>query len=227
MNRPEFVTIPAGDFSMGENAEDKFANDTERPRHCVSVREFQLAPCPVTVGEFREFRPGHVPTDPEEWPVTGVSWLDAVAYCRWLGEGCRLPSEAEWEYAARAGASSPYPWGTSIDPTVANFWYSEQGMRIGPGERTPVGMYAENAFGLYDLCGNVCEWTADVWHPTYHGAPEDGSAWTEGDASPDARRVLRGGAWDYLPRLLRVSWRDSYPQSRIRDNIGFRIARDA
>ena len=113
--------------------------------------------------------------------------------------------------------------GDEITPADANFLYAEHGERIGPGVRTPVGRYAANAFGLCDLHGNVCEWVEDVWHAGYAGAPADGAAWvTDGD--PD-RRVIRGGAWDYLPRLLRSAWRDSLPATQRRDNVGFRIAR--
>lgn len=197
---------------MGENPDDKFANDTERPRHTVSVRPFELAREPVTVGEFRAFRPRHEPGIPDDWPVAMVSWDDAVEYCGWLG-ACRLPTEEEWEYAARAGSQSPYPWGDTIEPSLANYLYSEQGRRIGCGHRTPAGRFPPNSFGLHDMVGNVCEWVADSWRPTY-GSPSD----------PD-RRVLRGGAWDYLPRLLRVSWRDSLHHTSRSDNVGFRIAR--
>lgn len=216
-----FVAIPGGTFLMGENDDDKFANDTERPRHAVTVKPFLLGAAPVTVGEFREFRPQHEPDIPAEWPAAMVTWDDALAYCAWRADGTRLPSEAEWEYAARAGSQTPYPWGDSISPDLANYYYDEQGRKVGPGHRTPPGTHPANAFGLFDMNGNVCEWTADAWFPDHSGAPPDGSART----GTTARRVLRGGAWDYMPRLLRCSWRDALPRDRCRDNVGFRIAK--
>lgn len=209
------LPVPGGSFFMGENPSDKFANDTERPRHMVTVERFEMAEFPVTVGEFRVFSPGHEPDASRDWPAVMVSWEEAVAFCEWLGPGHRLPSEAEWEFAARAGTQTPFPWGDDISPTRANYLYSEQGAKVGPGHRTPRGTYPANAFGLQDLCGNVCEWVSDSWRPSYHAEPLEAPA----------LRTLRGGAWDYLPRLLRVSWRDRFPQNQRRDNIGFRVAR--
>ncbi len=208
-----WIPLPGGTFTMGENADDKFANDTERPRHTEAVAPLLLSATPVTIGEFRCFRPYHEPGLPDDWPVAMVTWEDAMAYCTWLGDGVRLPTETEWEYAARAGTTSPYPWGDFIDPTLANYLYTEEGRKTGPGHRTPVASYPPNPWGIYDLCGNVCEWTADPWRPGYD-APGD-----------PARRVLRGGAWDYLPRLLRVSWRDALLATSRRDNLGFRLAK--
>lgn len=210
-----WVRLAGGEFFMGESAEDKFANDTERPRWRVCVAPFELADFPVTVGEFRQFRPGHEPGVPEDWPAVWVSWEDAVAYCAWLGGGARLPTENEWEYAARAGALTPFPWGYGISPAQANYLLDESKARVGCGHRTPRGAYPPNVWGLFDMLGNVCEWTADLWRPRYDVAPLPG----------EQRRVVRGGAWDYLPRLLRVSWRDRVEPFTRRDNLGFRLAR--
>jgi formylglycine-generating enzyme required for sulfatase activity len=155
-----------------------------------------------------------------------VSWLQAVDYCVWLakqaGRPYRLPSEAEWEYACRAGSTSPFSIGNTITSEDANFLYDENGKRVGLGHSTPVGSYALNAFGLGDMHGNVCEWVSDCWCPNYQSAPSDGSPWLE--AAETDHRVIRGGAWDYLPRLLRSTWRDSLPQTIRRDNVGFRVA---
>jgi formylglycine-generating enzyme required for sulfatase activity len=222
---PDFVTIPGGEFLMGENDGDKFSNDTERPRHRVRVSPFRLARFPVTVGEFRRFRPDHEPDCPEDWPATMISWEDAAAYCLRLGNGSRLPSEAEWEFAARAGSSDHYPWGSTISPADANYYYEENGRKVGCGHRTPAGDFPANAFGLLDMVGNVCEWTADGWHPDHVSAPADGSARAGHESG--CLRVIRGGAWDYLPRLLRASWRDHLHQRIRRDNVGFRVAADA
>jgi formylglycine-generating enzyme required for sulfatase activity len=213
---------------MGETAGDKFATDTERPAHRVAIkRGFALAAFPVTVGEYRAFAPAHAPGEDVDWPVVNVTWTEARAYCAWLqavtGDPFRLPTEAEWEYACRAGSRTPFATGDEITPADANFLYAEHGQRVGPGRRTAIDRYAPNAFGVHDLHGNICEWVADSWHASYAGAPEDGSAWITGAAA--GPRVIRGGAWDYLPRLLRSAWRDSLPADHRRDNVGFRIAR--
>jgi formylglycine-generating enzyme required for sulfatase activity len=225
---PAVVRLPAGSFRMGGADDDKFVTDTERPAHRVTIaRAFALGRGPVTVAEYRAFAPGHAPDEDPAWPVVNVSWEEAGAYCAWLaaetGEPFRLPTEAEWEYACRAGSGASFAAGDELGLAAANFLYSEEGQRVGPGERTAVGLYPANAFGLHDLHGNVCEWVEDAWHPGYAGAPADGSAWSEAGAG--GRRVIRGGAWDYLPRLLRSAWRDSLPAAHRRDNVGFRVAR--
>ena len=230
---PLMVLLPAGEFMMGENEDDKFANDTERPVHRVRIgSNLALGKFSVTVAEFLKFRAAESSFDVRcssahgfNLPIIRVSWQDAVAYCEWLtaqtGRSYRLPTEAEWEYACRADTNSPFFFGHDIFVTHANFLYDENGTRIGPGGRTPVGHYAPNAFGLHDMHGNVCEWVADIWHPDYNGAPADGAAWLQ---PGNSQRVIRGGAWDYLPRLLRSSWRDSRFATHRADNIGFRVA---
>jgi formylglycine-generating enzyme required for sulfatase activity len=212
---------------MGDTLDDRFATDTERPAHPVTLaRHFALGRFPVTTGEFRAFAPGHAAGDDPGLPAVNVSWDDARAYCAWLGEGTgeafRLPAEAEWEYACRAGNRASFATGDGITTDDANFLYSEDGRRIGTGGRTAAGRYPPNGFGILDLHGNVCEWMEDAWHADYRGAPGDGSAWVSGGYSEF--RVIRGGAWDYLPRLLRCAWRDSLPRGQGRDNLGFRVA---
>jgi formylglycine-generating enzyme required for sulfatase activity len=214
---------------MGDSDTDKFANDTERPRHRVGIMHpFQLGIFTVTVGEYRRFDRDFSPVDPPDVPAVSIDWREATSYCGWLanetGEPWRLPSEAEWEYACRAGSQTPFSCGIDIDTSVANFLYDEHGERIGPGHRLPAGSHPPNAFGLEAMHGNVCEWCADSWHADYHGAPADGSAWLGNGRA--GWRVIRGGAWDYLPRLLRSSWRDALPETTRRDNVGFRIACD-
>ena len=223
----ELLEIAAGEYIMGETLGDRFANDTERPQHRVSIPAFALGRFPVTVAAYRVFRPEHGLELPDGVPVTGVSWRDAIDYCQWLsprvGRAVRLPTEAEWEYAARAGATTLYSWGNEITSERANYRYSEEGARVGPGHLTPAGAYPANAFGIYDLLGNVGEWTQDTWHADYCNAPADASAWVAPGDGPFLR-VVRGGAWDYLPRLLRTFWRDAYSEDLSRDNLGFRIA---
>lgn len=224
-NFPAMIQLPASEFIMGENPGDKFANDTERPDHAVKFRSaFALAKFPVTAVEFARFQSAHS-AGQDDLPVVDVSWNDAAAYCEWLteqtGREYRLPSEAEWEFACRAGTRTPFACGDEISGNDANFLYDEIGSRVGLGHRTPVGAFPANRFGLHDLHGNVCEWVADSWHANYTGAPINGDAWL---ATTDDRRVIRGGAWDYLPRLLRSSWRDWRLANDRADNIGFRVA---
>jgi formylglycine-generating enzyme len=150
-------------------------------------------------------------------PVVGVNWDDANAYAAWLsGVTCkayRLPSEAEWEYAARAGTTTARYWGRGIEP--GNALYAAK-------QTAPVGKYPPNAFGLYDMLGSVWEWTQDCWNEGYEGAPTDGSAWLGGDCG---RRILRGGSWNNHGRNLRAGFRDkSIPGGRSFNN-GFRVAR--
>ena len=221
-----WVPVPAGTFVMGATGVDKFATDTERPAHAVALaRPFALGRFAVTVGEFRAFAPDHAPGDDPRLPAVNVSWDEAAAFAAWLAEAgggaVRLPSEAEWEYACRAGGRAAFGAGEDLTTAAANFLYAEDGRRVGPGRRTPAGTYPPNAFGLFDLQGNVCEWVADPWHSDYRGAPEGGEPW----AGPGPERVIRGGAWDYLPRLLRCAWRDCLPRSARRDNVGFRLAK--
>ncbi len=221
----DLAELPPGEFVMGETPGDKFATATERPAHRVALDyRFALGRSTLTVGEYRAWIEGHAPEDPAGLPVTNVTWEDSRAFCRWLaertGEPFRLPTEAEWEYACRAGSCTPFSTGATISTEDANFLYDENGERIGFGRRIPSGHYASNAFGLHDLHGNVCEWVEDAWHADYDGAPADGRSWL-GDTD---LRVIRGGAWDYLPRLLRSAWRDALPKDERRDNLGFRLA---
>lgn len=208
-------------WSDGQDYPSKFANDTERPRHPLSFGRHH-----VTVHEFSVFNGSPVPDGEENLPVAGVSWEDAVDYCNWISDRTvhyyLLPLEAEWEYACAAGSRNPFPCGDTITPSDANYYYDEQGNRVEPGCRTAVGSYHANAFGLYDMAGNVCEWVSDSWHPTLERAPVEGESWESGRQS--ALRVLREGAWDYLPRLLRNSWRDLLGQTIRRDNVGFHVS---
>jgi formylglycine-generating enzyme required for sulfatase activity len=193
--------------------------------HEVTLSEPVAIACdPVTEGAYAFFAPEH-PAERADLPVVNVSWHDANAYCEWLrdqtGQRFRLPSEAEWEIACRSGTDTPFSTGDALAPEKANYLYTESGERVGPGCRRPVGSYLPNAWGLNDMHGNVAEWCADVWHPSYEGADSNGSARS---GSPDHPRVIRGGAWDLLPRLLRSACRDALPPDARRDNLGFRLA---
>jgi len=160
----------------------------------------------------------------ENDPVVCISWNDAKAYIAWLnektGENYRLPTEAEWEYAARAGTTMLYSWGNDIGINNANC-----GGSCGDSfsNTAPVGSFPSNAFGLYDMHGNVWEWVEDCWHDSYMGAPSDGSAWVKGCTSSE--RVLRGGSWSSIPVYLRSVYRISAIGNTRRSGYGFRIAR--
>ncbi len=228
---PEMVVLEKGAFLMGGIPQDKFVSAVELPRHqVVFEKPFALAKSPVTRSQWLDLM-GSLPS-PEspdldlDCPVVHVTFPEAIAYLRELsitfGNFYRLPSEAEWEYACRAGSALVFSHSNVIEPADANFLYDEQGVEVGVGKPTPVGQYPANLHGIVDLLGNVCEWTADIWHPTYQYSPSDGSAWTEG--GKPACRTIRGGAWDHLPRVLRASWRDWAPEQARWDNLGFRVA---
>ena len=182
--------------------------------------------------------PGLAQAQADSHPVLCVSWNDARAYAQWLskktGKRYRLPTEAEWEYAARAGSTTARYWGD--DPAqacrFANVADQSRFQTWGFGQKhectdghyftAPAGGYAPNRFGLYDMIGNVWEWTEDCWNASYAGAPADGSAWLSGDC---AQRVLRGGSWSTVPRYARSATRYKNPAD-FRDNLtGFRLAR--
>jgi formylglycine-generating enzyme required for sulfatase activity len=217
--------IPRGTYEVGTRGQDRFASATERPLFGMSLPKPVAVACdPVTEREYATFAPNHV-EKPADLPVVNVSWPDANAYCAWLGAKTgyvwRLPSEAEWETACRAGTNSPYSTGDSLPLESANYLYNESGERVGLSNRTSPGKYPPNAWGLHDMHGNVAEWCADAWHPSLDGAASDGSP---RDGSPGSLRVIRGGSWDLLPRLLRSSNRDALPPDTRRDNVGFRVA---
>lgn len=163
-------------------------------------------------------------------PVTCVNWNDAEAYVAWLskktGKAYRLPSEAEWEYVARAGTTTPFSTGQTITTDQANFHDSDtsNGSRQGHsrGKTVPVGSFAANAFGLHDMHGNVCEWVGDCLNGNYSGAPSDSSAWTAGDCG---FRILRGGSWADTPGSLRSAVRFSFSRDVRFSDFGFRVAR--
>jgi len=223
---PELVAVPPGCFVMGTEGGDRFANATERPAHQVEIRRnLWVARHPVTEAEWAAFS-GEGPVG--DLPVVNVSWYDACAYAGWLqeitGRPFRLLTEAEWEYCCRAGTETIFSTGNLITPSAANFLHDESGDRIGLGQRTRTEYYSANPFGLCDMHGNVCEWVADPWHPNYIGSPPDGRVWNQGCI--EGSRVIRGGAWDYMPRLLRSAWRDWLDPLTKRDNLGFRVVCD-
>ena len=225
---PEMVVIPSGRFMMGSPDDEHDRDEAESPRHEVTIEQrYCLARYPVTFDEYDAFCLATDRALPKDrfWgrgrlPVINVVWDDAVAYCDWLsdlsGAEYRLPSEGEWEYACRAGTSTAYPWGREWDPSKAN------GSEGGPGRTTLVGSYPANGWGLYDMIGNIREWVRDAWHDSYKGAPTDGLA-RQGKSGD--RRVIRGGAWFFYPRICRSAFRFWFEPDVGVSYLGFRPAR--
>lgn len=236
---PEMVVIPAGRFLIGSPAEEEGRFDNEGPRHFVTIAEpLALGRYPVTFDEYDEFaaRTGRAPTGDEGWgrgrrPVINVSWEDAQAYAAWLGEltggAYRLPSEAEWEYACRAGTTAPFHFGSMISTDQANYdgakTYGAGRKGVYREQTVPVGSFPANAFGLHDMHGNAWEWCDDAWHENYEDAPVDGSAWLK--SGDQGRRILRGGSWSRNPCFLRSAYRGRERSSFRNTGIGFRVAR--
>ena len=228
---PQMVYIPAGSFRMGDIQGGGDSN--EKPVHRVSVKAFLMSATEVTFAQWDacaaaggcSYKPSDSGWGSGSRPVINVSWEDITKqYIPWLnkktGEQYRLPSEAEWEYAARAGSETKYSWGNSIGNNKANC--DGCGSRWDNSQTAPVGSFAANAFGLYDMHGNVWEWTQDCWNGSYKDAPSDGTAWLSGNCG---RRVLRGGSWNSYPDILRSANRSSNTTGNRFDNVGFRLAR--
>jgi formylglycine-generating enzyme required for sulfatase activity len=229
----ELVRIPAGRFEMGSPEAEAGRWNAEGPRRRVWVESFWLGRVPITQAQWwaaarlprvdRALDPDPSRFEGARLPVENVTWLDAVEFCLRVslasGRAFRLPSEAEWEYACRAGGESAFECGDVLAEDRANFWSEHP-----RGGTTPVGAYPANAFGLHDMHGNVFEWCADGWHFDYRGAPCDAKPWLEG--SYPNYRPLRGGAWCTLARGCRSAYRTAAHQNRdhrINAN-GFRVA---
>lgn len=228
---PNMVVIPSGWFTMGD--QNRRGDDNELPRHRVTIEEpFALSQYEVTFEEYDTFalstnRP--LPDD-EGWgrkdrPVMNVSWNDANAYADWLrrqtGLPYRLPTEAEWEYAARAKTTTAFWWGNDKGRNLAAC--DDCGSRFDGRQTAPVGSFEPNPFGLYDMNGNVYEWVSDCYNETYENAPDDGSSWNVGQCN---LRVMRGGSWYDISRLARSASRYRHPPDAERSTWGFRVALD-
>lgn len=232
------VVIPAGEFMMGSPSSEPDRLESEGPQHRVQIEKpFAIGKYTVTFEEYDAFVQANQSDKPsdEGWgrgrrPVINVSWEEARAYAKWLseqtGKHYRLPSEAEWEYAARAGTTTPFLTGEQITTEQANFdgKYTYNGSAKGEnrGKTVEVGSFPANAFGLHDVHGNVWEWVQDCWHDNYEGAPGDGTAWESGDCT---RRLLRGGSWNYDPQNVRSAGRYRYAPGSRSGDVGFRLAR--
>ncbi|MEO0768509.1 MAG: SUMF1/EgtB/PvdO family nonheme iron enzyme, partial [Cyanobacteria bacterium J06649_4] len=222
----DLVQIPGGTFLMG-SPEGEGSRD-EYPQHEVTVAPFLMGQYLVTQAQWKAVSALpkvkiDLDSDPSDFkganrPVEQVSWHDAVEFCQRLskhsGRDYRLPSEAEWEYACRAGTTTPFCFGEKLMPELAN--------SQNKGETTDVGSFPANGFGLYDVHGNVCEWCQDVWHASYQSASNDGRAWLEG--GNDSSRVIRGGSWYITPWRCRSAYRNDFNPVVRSYFIGFRVS---
>ena len=221
---PEMVRLPGGTFSMGSNDDP-----SEQPIHQVTIMPFAIGRNPVTVGEWRLCVAAKVckyePQGAEdELPVANLSWDDAQQFVSWLSQTTskpyHLPTEAEWEYAARGGTSTPYWWGSQVVPGVANC--RTCGDPFDPAKPIKVGLLRPNPFGLHDMAGGIAEWVSDCWNNNYQGAPRNGAqSW---DAPNCREHILRGGSWRSDPSDLRVASRARYDKNVRYPAHGFRVA---
>ncbi|MGI0486431.1 formylglycine-generating enzyme family protein [Pantanalinema rosaneae CENA516] len=236
----DMVLIPGGHFMMGAPTEEAESSYDERPPHPVTVPLFFMGKYPVTQAQWRvvaalpqinqKLEPDPSNFKGDNRPVEQISWDEAVEFCdrfsQFTQRSYRLPSEAEWEYACRAGTTTPFHFGQTISTDLANYdgnyTYGDGKKGVYREETTPVGNFkVANAFGLYDMHGNVWEWCADHWHDNYKNAPDDGSAWIEGGDS--AWRVVRGGSWVHFPGNCRSAHRDRDSSVLQLNNTGFRV----
>ncbi len=229
----EMIEIPSGEFFMGSPTGEEGQDDDESPQHKVNIKSFFIGKFVITQSQYQEImgkNPSHFPG--EMRPVERISWYDANEFCQKLtektGRTYRLPSEAEWEYACRARTSSPFYFGETITTNLANYdgnsTYANGPKSKYRQETTEVGSFPPNAFGLYDMHGNIWEWCEDTRHERYHGAPNTGSAWVESDGDNDNRsRVLRGGSWYINPVFCRSAYRFDRSPASMEYDVGFRV----
>ena len=229
---PEMIVVPAGEFLMGSAGGE--GRRSERPQRKVTIaRSFSVAKFEVTFAQWDAcIAHGGCTHRPDDrgWgrgllPVTDISWNDAQQYVKWLSKHTRkqyrLLSESEWEYSARAGSTSRYPWGHDLGKVNANC--AGSGNQWDDRQPAPAGSFPPNAFGLHDMIGNLWEWVEDNWHADYNGAPQDGSVWHEGDAS---QRVMRGGSYGRTAGECHSAFRDFARPPAFRNYIfGIRVAR--
>jgi formylglycine-generating enzyme required for sulfatase activity/predicted ATPase len=239
----DMVAIPGGTFMMGSPEPEEY--NSEKPQHEVTVQPFFMGKYPVTQAQWkavaalsrvnRDLKPEPSHFKEDNRPVEGVSWYDAVEFCdrlsQFTGKQCRLPTEAEWEYAARAGTTTPFHFGETMTSELANYnanyTYGAGVTGIYQEQTTPVGSFGvANAFGLYDMHGNVWEWCLDDWHKNYQGAPTDGSPWFDDNDNiyqKQGNAVLRGGSWVSIPKYCRSAFRNSISRGNPYYFFGFRV----
>lgn len=235
---PELVSLPAGSFMMGSPQVELGRLADEGPQHRVALAAFEMGRYEVSFAEWdncvADGGCSHTPGD-EGWgrgrqPVINVSWGDVQQYIEWLnrrsGRHYALPSEAQWEYALRAGTTTPFYTGACLPSSTANYNarypYADCPLGENRARPLPVGSLQPNPWGLHDMGGNLWEWTADCWAENYRAAPQDGAARGDGDCS---QRVVRGGAWPYHGPQLRSAFRDKYRVDSRNNSLGFRLVR--
>jgi formylglycine-generating enzyme required for sulfatase activity len=224
----DMVEIPGGSFIMGSPETEIGRYKDEGPQHEVIIQTFYMGKYPVTQAQYEVV----MNDNPSKFarknrPVEKVTWQQAKEFCTKLskltGKKYFLPSEAQWEYAARAGTTTAFHYGETITSKLANYagnTYNQEPKGEWRKEPTDVGIFPPNAFGLYDIHGNVWEWCEDEWHENYEGMPIDGSAWI---LSAPKNKVLRGGSWNYDPGSCRVANRTCLNLNTIINGIGFRV----
>jgi formylglycine-generating enzyme required for sulfatase activity/class 3 adenylate cyclase len=222
VREPEMTPVRGGSFSMGSNEES-----SEKPLRQVTIKPFAISKFPITVREWNECAAakscGFVASGKDDAPVTNVSWNDAKQYAAWLAQATRkpyrLPTEAEWEYAARGGTQTKYWWGDQLQPGMANCKNCTD--TAATEQPAKVGSSKPNPFGLYDMGGGVDQWVEDCWHKNYQGAPTDGSAWVDAQCPS---HVMRSGSWKNDARYVRPANRDSYDTDVRYPTHGMRVA---
>ncbi|HEY9850800.1 MAG TPA: formylglycine-generating enzyme family protein [Leptolyngbyaceae cyanobacterium] len=243
----DMVLIPGGSFMMGSPEEEEGHDKSESPQHQVNIKPFFMGKYPITQAQWKAVAAlpqvdRELDQDPSffkgnDRPVERVSWLDAVEFCDRLSlqrkRKYRLPSEAEWEYACRAGTTTPFHFGETITTDLANYngnyTYGAGSKGNYRGKTMPVGGFGiANAFGLYDMHGNVWEWCVDCWHPNYQGAPNNESAWLDEEQNNNNKnsqiyRVLRGGSWGNVPGHCRSAYRIYDDTGYSYNDNGFRV----
>jgi formylglycine-generating enzyme required for sulfatase activity len=238
------VTIPAGRFVMGSPPDEAERLDNEGPQHLVELEGFWMGQTPITQAQWRQVMKVNTSkfqsdrAERDQHPVERVSWEEAMAFCAKLrectGRHYSLPSEAQWEYACRAGTTTPFHCGATLISELVNFnGASTHGAAPegdARGQTSPVEQFPANRWGLLDLHGNVWEWCLDDWHSSYQGAPQDGRAWLESQGANRCKRkgrgrnkLLRGGSWYGDPRYCRSAFRDWVRPDELYDGFGFRV----
>jgi formylglycine-generating enzyme required for sulfatase activity len=232
---PEMVVVPAGAFTMGSSVTEPGRQPNEGPQHRVTIaRAFAASRYELTFDEWNAcaahggcggYKPNEQGWGEGQQPVINVTWAQARSYVAWLarltGKPYRLLSEAEWEYAARAGATGAYSWGDMVEKNRADC--AACGSQWDGRQPAPVGSFPANRFGLFDMGGNVYQWVEDCYHPTYQGAPADGTPWV--DDAGCGLRVVRSGSWDNTPADIRPAYRDRNPSDFRANDLGIRVGR--
>ena len=235
------LKIPAGSFLMGSPEDEPERADAEGPQHEVTLGGYFMAQTPITQAQWRAVAGWQkverdLKPDPSRFkganrPVEQVNWFDALEFCRRLskrtGQRYGLPSEVQWEYACRAGSTTPFHCGATLTPELANYDGNDcygNGPKGSYRKQTiDVASFPANGWGLHDMHGNVWEWCEDHWHDSYNFAPGDDQPWLIPAAADDERRLLRGGSWDYFPRSCRSAFRNHSRPVNALDLVGFRV----